>query len=116
MLPTSHQLYRSSLRDSKLALKLKPSYSKVLLRAANCSFLLEQYQECIDYCDKILEQNVESKQFLNLRQSCINCLKTKERDERRKEIIARKQKILDDKILEEVSKRNINIELKDGKN
>lgn len=62
----------------------------------------------------MLEQSPESKEFLNLRQSCVNSLKTKERDERRKEIVAKKQKILDDKIIEEVLKRNINVELGDG--
>lgn len=50
-----------------LALNLKPEYSKALNRAAVCSFYIKDYNLCIEFCDKLLNQTPADKEILNLR-------------------------------------------------
>lgn len=38
------------------ALKLKPDYEKTITRAINCCIQLKEFDKCLDYCDKFLEQ------------------------------------------------------------
>ncbi|KAJ8938934.1 hypothetical protein NQ314_011286 [Rhamnusium bicolor] len=76
--------YRSSLKDCELALKIKPDYDKVLVRAANCCFEMKHYQKSKEYCDKILDKQTDNKDILELRKNSINAAKLKERDDRKK--------------------------------
>lgn len=66
------QNYRSSLRDCQLALKLKPDYTKAIIRAANCAYKINQYDRCIEYCDEILLGTPENKEILDLRHKAIS--------------------------------------------
>lgn len=74
--------YRSCLRDCESALKLKPDYSKVLIRAANCAYEIQQYEKCIEFCERVEKTNRE---MIELREKAIKAMRIKERDLRRDE-------------------------------
>ena len=63
--------YRSSLNDCKFALKLKPNYVKVLNRAATCCFHVKDYEQCIDFCNEILDESPTDKIILHLKSQAI---------------------------------------------
>lgn len=63
--------YRSSLSDCKLALRLKPNYIKVLNRAATCSFHIKDYEQCIEFCDLLLDKCPTDKIILHLKSQAI---------------------------------------------
>ncbi|RZC36104.1 TPR 11 domain containing protein [Asbolus verrucosus] len=100
----------SSLIDAEAALKLKPDYDKVLVRAANCCFKVENYEKAVEFCDRILERNKDDKETLALRKNSINQAKIKERDRRRRAVAANKLKKEEETIVEEIIKRGIKIE------
>lgn len=106
--------YRSSLNDCLAALKLKENYPKALHRAAECLFHLRQYDNCIQYCDKIIENDKSNKAFQELRSKAINSKRLAERD-RRKLIAAEKK---DEKqgmeLLDAVRSRGIRFKGKDS--
>ncbi|XP_066148808.1 DNA polymerase interacting tetratricopeptide repeat-containing, protein of 47 kDa [Euwallacea fornicatus] len=102
--------YRSCLKDCELALKIKPMYNKVLNRAANCCYHLTQYNKALEFCDKLLEDNSNNKEILDLRKKCLKELKEKERNERKKDIEKKKQKKLEDDLIKEIVARGYQIE------
>lgn len=108
--------YRSALLDAEAALKLKPDYDKVLIRAANCSYKTGKYDKGIDYCDKILEKNKADKEGPKLRQMCVNEKKLRERNERKQEIQEKKRKKEEEEIIGEILKRGIEIEGRENLN
>lgn len=63
--------YRSSLNDCKLALRLKPKYIKVLNRAATCCFHIKDYEQCIDFCDRLLDESPTDKIMLYLKSQAV---------------------------------------------
>ncbi|KAL1501318.1 hypothetical protein ABEB36_006661 [Hypothenemus hampei] len=106
--------YRSCLRDCELALKIKPNYEKVLNRAANCCYYLKQYAQAIEYCDKILEINETAKDVSVLRQKCLNEMKLKDRNERKKEIAEKKKQHSESILIKEIISRGYRIAEKVG--
>lgn len=67
-----HHFYRSSLNDCLAALKLKENYPKALNRAAECLFHLNQFDECVKYCDKIIASNADDKAIVGLRTKALS--------------------------------------------
>lgn len=62
---------RSSLNDCKLAVKLKPDYTKALSRAASCCFHIEDYEQCIDMCNLLLDESPADKAILKLKSQAV---------------------------------------------
>ncbi|XP_012267399.2 DNA polymerase interacting tetratricopeptide repeat-containing, protein of 47 kDa [Athalia rosae] len=107
--------YRSSLNDCKLALNLKPEYPKALNRAANCCLHINDYDQCIFYCDKFLEKSPSDKAILNLRTEAVVSKKKLERDRRKKEVSIKKMEREEKSLLELIQSRKINVEINAGK-
>lgn len=105
------QNYRSSLNDCKLALKFKPQYSKVLNRAAICNFHIKDYDQCIDLCDQFLDQNPTDKTILKLKSDVIIARECLQRDKRKQIKLAKKLDKEDERLLEIISRKDINLEL-----
>ncbi|XP_044741335.1 DNA polymerase interacting tetratricopeptide repeat-containing, protein of 47 kDa [Chrysoperla carnea] len=108
------QNYRSSLRDCQQALKLKPGYTKAIIRAANCAYKINQYDRCIEYCDEILLGAPENKEILDLRHKAISDKKLFERDIRKKQALEKSRKLEETKLLNEIEKRGFKIESTKG--
>lgn len=51
---------RTCLADCQIALRLKPSYEKALVRAAQCYYILEKYEEAIKFCDDVLKNGLKN--------------------------------------------------------
>ncbi|XP_072382348.1 DNA polymerase interacting tetratricopeptide repeat-containing, protein of 47 kDa [Diabrotica undecimpunctata] len=102
--------FRSSLQDCELALKLKPNYDKALTRAANCCFEMKKYKKAVEYCDILLTKDKENKTVLDLRKKCTNAEKLKERDERKREQVAKKREKEEKVLINEIISRGYNIE------
>ncbi|CAH1117980.1 unnamed protein product [Phaedon cochleariae] len=102
--------YRSSLKDCELALKIKPDYEKVLVRAANCCFHMKQYKKAVDFCDIILDKQKDDRDILELRKKCVGAEKQKERDERRTEVETKKKAREEKALLGEILSRGYHID------
>ncbi|XP_060533538.1 DNA polymerase interacting tetratricopeptide repeat-containing, protein of 47 kDa [Cylas formicarius] len=102
--------YRSSLRDCELALKVKPDYKKALNRAAYCCLEILQFNKAIEFCDKLLNVDKSDTEILQLRKKCLNLLKVKERDQRRKETAFKKDKQKEEKLINEILKRGYKLD------
>ncbi|KYN13456.1 Tetratricopeptide repeat protein 4 [Trachymyrmex cornetzi] len=109
------QNYRSCLNDCKLALKFKPQYPKALSRAATCSFHIKNYDQCIDLCDQFLNQSPTDKTILKLRSDSIIAKERLQRDKRKQEREEKKSDKEDEKLLETISRKGINLELTNDK-
>lgn len=66
-------------------MKRKPDYEKPLTRAAHCCYEIQQFDKCIEYCDKILSKQKNNKEILELRSKAVKACKIKDRDARIKE-------------------------------
>lgn len=97
-----------------MALKYKPSYDKVLIRAANAYYLTQQYAKSIENCDLILDKDANNKEMQALRQKCINESKAKERDLRKKKILLKKQQNEESSLLNEIDSRNLQFDFGKG--
>ncbi|XP_015606705.1 tetratricopeptide repeat protein 4 isoform X2 [Cephus cinctus] len=109
------QNYRSSLNDCKTALKLKNPYNKALSRAALCAFKIKRYMECIELCDQYLEQCPADKEILNLRSQATTEKKRLERDSRRRQALEKKQELEEERLIQTIQSRGINLEQYKGK-
>ncbi|XP_012059114.1 PREDICTED: tetratricopeptide repeat protein 4 [Atta cephalotes] len=109
------QNYRSCLNDCKLALKLKSQYPKALSRAATCSFHIKDYDQCIDLCDQFLDQNPTDKTISKLRSNSVIAKERLQRDKRKQERTEKKSDKEDEKLLETISRKGINLELTNDK-
>lgn len=105
---------RSCLRDCELALKYKSNYDKVLLRAANSCFNMQQHDKCVEYCDLILDKDTNNKDVQQLRQKSLNAAKINERDSRKKEANIKKQKAQEQLLLDSIAKRNVKFDFATG--
>lgn len=63
---------RSSLNDSKLAMKFQQNYPKALSRAASCSYHIKNYDQCIEFCNKYIGENGPSAEISRLMTSAIS--------------------------------------------
>ncbi|XP_034255905.1 DNA polymerase interacting tetratricopeptide repeat-containing, protein of 47 kDa [Thrips palmi] len=106
--------YRSSLNDCLAALKLKEDYPKALNRAAECLFHLNKFDECIEYCDKIIARNADDKAITVLRSKATTAKKVADRDKRRLQAAGKKEEMQGLKLLETVRNRNIKFKSKDS--
>lgn len=103
----SFVFYRSCLRDCEIALKFKPKYTKVMVRAANACFAMENYDKAVDFCDNLLDEEPANKEMQALRQKCLNASKAKQRDFR-KRLSALKKKANEEKeLLKVISSRKL---------
>lgn len=109
------QNYRSSLNDCKLALKFKSQYSKALNRAAICNFHIKDYDQCIDLCDQFLDQNPTDKTILKLKSDAIIARERLQRDKRKQVKLEKKLDKEDERLLEIISRKGINLELTNDK-
>ncbi|XP_050458502.1 DNA polymerase interacting tetratricopeptide repeat-containing, protein of 47 kDa [Cataglyphis hispanica] len=109
------QNYRSSLNDCKLALKFKPQYSKALNRAAICNFHIKDYDQCIDLCDQFLDHNPTDKTILKLKSDAIIARERLQRDKRKQVKLEKKLDKEDEKLLEIILRKDINLELTNDK-
>lgn len=53
------------------ALSLKQEYPKALSRAAICSFHVKDYNQCIELCDKFLNQIPTDNEIIKLRTNAV---------------------------------------------
>ncbi|XP_067207479.1 DNA polymerase interacting tetratricopeptide repeat-containing, protein of 47 kDa [Linepithema humile] len=104
------QNYRSCLNDCKMALKLKPEYPKALNRAATCSFHIKDYDQCIDLCDEFLDQSPTDKAIMQLRSDAEIAQGCSERDKRKQDKLEEKLNKEDEKLIETILKKGINLE------
>jgi len=107
--------YRSSLNDSKHAMKLDPKYHKAHNRAATCCLHIKDYDQCIDLCDKYLEEFSASKEISTLKTKAIMERKKQQRNMRMQEGLARKMEKEEEKLLRIIKEKKINIDLPEGK-
>ncbi|KYQ56915.1 Tetratricopeptide repeat protein 4 [Trachymyrmex zeteki] len=105
------QNYRSCLNDCKLALKFKPQYPKALSRAITCSFYIKDYDQCIDLCDQFLDQSPTDKTILKLRSDSVIAKERLQRDKRKQERAKKKLDKENEKLLETIFRKGINLEL-----
>lgn len=99
--------YRSSLRDSELALKIQPDYMKAISRAANCCAEMKMYEKAIEYCDVFLNINKEDKSMIELRQKCVSAGKMQMRDKRKEENAQKRKNDENDKLIEVIRKKGV---------
>lgn len=102
--------FRSSLKDTEEALKLKPGYDKALIRGAKCCYEMKQYKKCIEICDKLLDTEKNNTDILELRKKCVAEEKFKERNERKKEAEVRKLKKLEDDVVNKIIQAGYKLE------
>lgn len=98
------------MRDAELALKFKADYDKAIIRAAICCYEINQYEKAIEYCDGFLNKKPDDTEVLRLRQKCVNSIKIKEKNLRKKKQLESKKNQVDEELLQQLSIRGINIE------
>ncbi|CAL1285845.1 unnamed protein product [Larinioides sclopetarius] len=59
--------YKKALRDSEESRKLKPDHSKALHRGALCCFQLQEWSDCIAWCDEGLNVSPDDKTLVELK-------------------------------------------------
>ncbi|XP_055372695.1 DNA polymerase interacting tetratricopeptide repeat-containing, protein of 47 kDa isoform X2 [Condylostylus longicornis] len=101
------QNYRSSYLDALQALKLKPDYDKARWRAAQCAFFIKNYEECLKYCNDIIENNSEDEKAKELLKKCKTEKLIQERNERKQQLLANKKQIEFKKVVDALEKRKI---------
>ncbi|XP_011504516.1 PREDICTED: tetratricopeptide repeat protein 4 [Ceratosolen solmsi marchali] len=106
--------YRSGLRDCKRSLELKPSYLKSLHTAAKCSFYVKEYDQCINYCDQILNIATNDKEINTdidkLRGNSIKNKKLMMRDSWQQTLKEKKIDQLKINIIKAIKSRNIRVD------
>lgn len=107
--------YRSSLNDSKHALKLKPDYPKALCRAANCCFHVKDYDQCIELCNQLLEKSPTDESIRALKSQATVAREQLKRDKRKQERLEKKIDQEEEKLLDIIKSRGVTLELV-GKN
>ncbi|CAD1478675.1 unnamed protein product, partial [Heterotrigona itama] len=107
--------YRSSLNDCKFALKLKPNYVKVLNRAATCCFHIKDYEQCIDFCDRVLDESPTDKIKLHLKSQAVAAGERLKRDKRKQDRLEKKLDKEEEELLDIIRSRGVNLELIEGK-
>lgn len=83
--------YRSSLNDSLQAAKLKPDYTKAIVRAAQCCLQLKRYAEGLKWCDYGIRLKNSDPALVKLRTELVQGQKLEERNKRKAEIAEKKE-------------------------
>lgn len=99
--------YRSCLNDCLAALKLKNDYSKALCRAAECYFHLNNFDDCINYCDKIISCEKDNRTFVDLRSKAELAKRVAERDRRKQLAASKKEEKRGSELVDAVQSRKI---------
>ncbi|XP_068975968.1 DNA polymerase interacting tetratricopeptide repeat-containing, protein of 47 kDa [Bombus flavifrons] len=107
--------YRSSLNDCKLALRLKPNYIKVLSRAVTCSFHIKDYEQCIDFCDRLLDISPTDKIILYIKSQAVVERERLKRDKRKQDRLEKKLNKEEEELLNIIKGKGINLESIEGK-
>lgn len=107
--------YRSSLNDCKLALRLKPNYIKVLNRAATCCFHIKDYEQCIDFCDRLLDESPTDKIILHLKSQAVVEGERLKRDKRKQDRLEKKLNKEEEELLNIIKGKGVNLESIEGK-
>lgn len=108
--------YLSCLNDCMSALKYQSDYPKAMSRAALCCFNMKKYKKCIDLCNQYIFRYGNNNEEINkLLANSIIENKRKERNERMKDAQLKKLSLEEDKLLDAIIKRNINIDIPIGK-
>ncbi|XP_076650120.1 DNA polymerase interacting tpr containing protein of 47kD [Halictus rubicundus] len=107
--------YRSSLNDSKQALKLKPNYPKALNRAATCCFHVKDYDQCIEICNQLLNDSPTDKAILSLKTDAITAGERLKRDKRKQERLEKKLDKEEEELINIIKNKGVNLELVDQK-
>lgn len=103
--------YRSSLNDCKLALKLKSNYIKALNRAATCCLYIKDYDNCIDFCDQLLDESPTDKIILHLKSQAIAARDRLKRDKRKQDRLEKQLNKKEEELLNIIKRNGINLEL-----
>ena len=106
--------HRTSLNDAKDALKLNEKHMKAVLRAAMCYFELKLFNECVKWCDNGLQNELENKKLLSLRQQALNEKKVQERDGRKREMKQKKLLEKQKRLAAAIKSNAANVETTDG--
>ncbi|XP_043248495.1 DNA polymerase interacting tetratricopeptide repeat-containing, protein of 47 kDa [Colletes gigas] len=107
--------YRSSLNDSKHALKLKPNYSKATSRAATCCFHVKDYDQCIDLCDQFLIHSPTDKTILGLKSQAVAAKERLKRDKRKLDRLEKQLNKEEEELLDIIKSKGINLESINGR-
>ncbi|OAD52127.1 Tetratricopeptide repeat protein 4, partial [Eufriesea mexicana] len=107
--------YRSSLNDCKLALKLKPGYSKALNRAAACCFHVKNYDQCIEFCDQLLDDCASDKTVLNLKSQAVAARERLKRDKRKQDRFDKQLNKEEEELINIIKCKGINLEFTEEK-
>lgn len=75
---------RSAIRDCELAVKLKPDYTKAIMRAVDCAVRMKSWDEVITWCDRGLRLEPGSDKLKKTRITAMKEKKIAERNERKK--------------------------------
>lgn len=105
--------YRSSLNDSKQAIKLKSDYVKSLERAAHCCFEIKDFDQCDELCDSILEMNPTKKEILKLKTKVLFERSKLEDEARKNRVKETKLAREEEKLLSVIKEKGIKLELLD---
>ncbi|XP_016918151.2 DNA polymerase interacting tetratricopeptide repeat-containing, protein of 47 kDa [Apis cerana] len=103
--------YRSSLNDCKLALKLKSNYTKALNRAATCCLYVKDYDNCIDFCDQLLDESPTDKIILHLKSQAVAARDRLKRDKRKQDRLEKQLNKKEEELLNIIKRNGINLEL-----
>lgn len=95
--------YRSSLKDGLKALELIPTYEKAAVRVAKCYFLLNRFDECVNFCEK----STFREQLTEWHKKSVSERKKVERDRRKAEHLDRKIKEKADNLIKAMLERKI---------
>ncbi|XP_046447563.1 tetratricopeptide repeat protein 4-like [Daphnia pulex] len=104
--------YRSSLNDSLQAAKLKPDYTKAVVRAAQCCLKLKRYADGQKWCDYGIRLKNTDPSLVKLRTELVQGQKLEERNKRKEEIAERKEEALINELITALGVRGINTGLK----
>lgn len=107
--------YLSCLNDCKIALRLEPDYPKALNRAAISCYHVKRFTESIELCNKYLAEYGENKEISTVLKNATIEKKKKERDERLKELREKKIESEEDKMIQAIISRQINVDCPSGK-
>ncbi|XP_055854608.1 DNA polymerase interacting tetratricopeptide repeat-containing, protein of 47 kDa [Episyrphus balteatus] len=75
--------YRSALVDAEKALEYKPNYAKCKWRAAQSAFFVNKFENAIEHCEQILDENPENTSAKELIKNVIAKKLEVERNERK---------------------------------
>lgn len=105
------QNYESAMKDSLTALKLEPMRVKSMIKCAQCSEALGKFQEAYDWAEKVIAVEPTSTVALEIVSRAKKQLKAVERDERRKDRVAKEKEARTQALVSAIRKRDIKLDL-----